>query len=696
MGRIEPTTRSIVTNDSPTAAEIRTLVAEPFVLIDGDQLLISIDGAPTVDVLFEDADFADISIASASEIAAVLTAQLGISSVDEDGYVVLTSNTTGLTSTIEIKGGRAQTALQFATGESVGTQGTYTYLFGHERSGVSWNFSAGDSISISQGGEYNDAQIVRLHGQVTFRDTPSGYTWSVGGFTGGWQQVMVDEAQYSAGFPRTRDVSDLVLNVSGLVGVQTLILGLELMDSGGGAGEVFTELPAFWLDWVEFDENPDDLFLANRTPGPEEVGIPATVRQVSGTIVNTSGSAIDAASIEILVDGQIAYQSGAFVAPFNGALSAITAATGPSAADYDFVVDLTGYDLTGRASESPIIVLVNATTPAPAVLGSQWTFYLADTISPQITSVVPTSLTELLVTFSEPVTMTDDLDGALRAPSYLISRRSAPSVPVNVISVAENTSSSVVLTLDMEASMGATYRLVADSLTDIQGNVVDDNYIDFIAYRPTPPPGRFFSLWDKLPQQNRRADISRDLRKFILCLQDQADLLLHLVDEWPQVWQIDKAPETFLDVILAELGNPFDFVLTVAEKRKLVGLLTTIYRQKGTAAGIINAVRFFIGIDVTITPLNVRENFWLVGFNDLGIDTFLAPPKGDPAWYSFWIDSPVILTDAERATVLALADYMKPAHEHILGIREPGGIISAQDYWVLGQGLLGVTTIAGV
>ena len=62
------------------------------------------------------------------------------------------------------------------------------------------------------------------------------------------------------------------------------------------------------------------------------------------------------------------------------------------------------------------------------------------------------------------------------------------------------------------------------------------------------------------------------------------------IDVFTQIADINRAPEPFIDLILADLGNPFRFDLDLNEKRRLAKTLVDIYKLKGTKIGIIDAV----------------------------------------------------------------------------------------------------------
>ncbi|TXH12176.1 MAG: hypothetical protein E6R03_13355 [Hyphomicrobiaceae bacterium] len=688
MGRMRPGLHLVDTQDSPTPATLLSLEAQPYAFMEGDELLIAVDGGPTVAVVFDPHDFVDITEATAAEVALVLVTYLNVTAIEEDGHVRIVSNTTGLTSSLQIRGGRAQSVLVFGTGLAQGTQGQWSMVLGHEAPGEVWSLENGDHVTVRQIQDYDDALTVRLRGEVLFRGGPVGTRWTTGARTGGILEFIEDRGQDVAGWPRRMSLNDVVLNVASL-GSTNLDLVLELSNTLGTPADI--ELPVVWFDWLNF-ETISGVFLGNRLPYPEQIAIPAANPSLRFSIVNTTLSPLDITTTEILINGQVAFQNGAFVAPFDGVLSTFVDPAGPAGRNIDFVVDLTG--MAPLSSEQPVTILVNSQTLAGTTLADQYTYITADTMPPSLTSVVPIDLLHALVTFSEPVKMSGT-GTALDPTAYTVTSASAPAVPLTVIAVETVGVSTVLITFDQAQTMGAHYVLQAEGVEDLQGNAVNAITVEWVGYRPPQPAGRRFRLWDFITNFHKAADITRDLRKVILCFQDISDHLLALIDEWPSVWDIDRAPEPLLDVILAELGNPFQFSMDLGTKRRLVGLLTTVYRQKGTAAGIINVVRFFLGLDISITPVNIRENFWLVGFNYLGVNTFVAPGKGDPAWYSFWIDSPVLLTDEQREQIFSIADYMKPAHEHILGIREPGGIITQTDYWRLGYGNLGVSTYIG-
>ena len=171
-----------------------------------------------------------------------------------------------------------------------------------------------------------------------------------------------------------------------------------------------------------------------------------------------------------------------------------------------------------------------------------------------------------------------------------------------------------------------------------------------------------------LPKHNRRDDQTGDLFRFIACLQEVTDLLLADVDRWPDIFDLERAPEAFVDLILRDLGNPFRSSSTRWAKRRLASVLVEMYRQKGTAKGIQNAIRFFLGIDISaITPFNADTLY--LGESLLGVDWVLGP--FDRFALRLQRRGRAHPHDRERQQLRAIVEYLKPAHTHFVDLVEP-------------------------
>ena len=116
-----------------------------------------------------------------------------------------------------------------------------------------------------------------------------------------------------------------------------------------------------------------------------------------------------------------------------------------------------------------------------------------------------------------------------------------------------------------------------------------------------------------------------------------------------------------------------------------------MYRSKGTKFGIVDAVFFFLGIEITLTT-GADFDGWVLGEGDLGEDTALRPATSRKGLYTFDIEVGQALTPDQRTKMLAVVNYMKVAHEHIGKVIEPTTATQV-DVWSLGVGLLGEDTI---
>ena len=122
---------------APTAGSVTSGNAETYTLVDGQTLTVAVDGGGAQTATFNTADFADIANATAAEVAAVITTDItGATASDSSGSVLIVSDTTGETSTIQVTGGTANTALGFSTALQTGStfwkeigSGVYTIEF---------------------------------------------------------------------------------------------------------------------------------------------------------------------------------------------------------------------------------------------------------------------------------------------------------------------------------------------------------------------------------------------------------------------------------------------------------------------------------------------------------------------------------------------------------------------------------------
>ena len=242
--------------------------------------------------------------------------------------------------------------------------------------------------------------------------------------------------------------------------------------------------------------------------------------------------------------------------------------------------------------------------------------------------------------------------------------------------------------LDREMSPGAMYEISIEDLLDAAGQSLTSQAIPVTGFRPRAPLSRRFDLWSLLPRENRHGDVTGDLWRFIACFQDPLDLLLADLGAFTDIFDPERCPERYLDLILWDRGNPFSFPMSADEKRRLAAVLGDIFEWKGTDAGIENAIRFFIATEAKVVPY--ADEALILGESELGIDWILGA-SSEFARYAFDIEVGRILTGDERSKVRAIVLFMRPAPTHFVRIVEPLSTVPLND-WLLGVSELGDTT----
>lgn len=438
----------------------------------------------------------------------------------------------------------------------------------------------------------------------------------------------------------------------------------------------------------------DAALVANRNPQPNEVQVSLDAA-VTFDFIRTDGAAPTDDAFVVTIDGSIAWSGvigdgGDFQNGFFGAVE-------------DFVPDgaTIRFSLQGPEFESGqrVVVTLDVNDGQETF---EWAFTAYDLTAPLLASVAAVNKDQVRVEFNEPVSMVSSaIEGdALNPDSYLIERVSRPATTPAVSAVERVSDTVVLLTTSFELTFGASYMLVVTGVSDEFDNVFSppDNVMAFAGWMPPFPAGRRFLLHDHVPAFALAEDTTDELRLFLGCLQDTVNLLLHLVDSWAEILDPDRAPEPFLDAMLADLGNPFVIELTLEQKRKLAKVLVRIYQLKGTVPGIVDVVRFFVGIEVTIEVFNGRG--WRLGHDKLSSGTTIASPNpavigpSGRALYSFRVLTDAVLTNLQREHITTIAQYMKGAQEHLVGVRDATPLPLVYKYWKLGFTQLGHVKIA--
>ncbi len=439
------------------------------------------------------------------------------------------------------------------------------------------------------------------------------------------------------------------------------------------------ELPSLRVERVDGVAVPERLVLINRNPSPDEGNVPLTSR-IAAELACLRVGAVNRAATRAWVNGVAAFVGGApqEVTPaFAGARARVESTVDGLRIVLDPVVSF--------ASQATIVVrLVSRTADDTAALDETYSFTCEDRTAPRLVAAQALGQRRVRLAFDEPVVVTDPSGFAFAAVDV-------PAVPITVVA-ARAEGRLVELEVAPEMSSEVRYEVVVAGLVDMSGNttLAPFDRARFTGYRSPRPPGRRFDLWSMLPKHNRREDVTGDLRKFVACLQDVTDLLLADVDRFDDLFDLERAPEGFVDAMLADLGNPFAFELELLDKRRLASLLVGLYQQQGTAVGIRNAIRFFLGIEV-VAITGVGESGLVLGESLLGVDWELGPSDRF-ARYAFNIQVDRVLAATERRRLRTIVELLKPAHAHFVALMEPS-TPAFIDHWEVALSDLGVTTI---
>ncbi len=439
------------------------------------------------------------------------------------------------------------------------------------------------------------------------------------------------------------------------------------------------ELAAFALAGVDGVASVPGPSLVNRDPAPDEAGVPRA-SSIALELAVPSGDAVDAWSVRVWIGGALAFD-GSAAAP----IAATYAGAGSGATASPLALRIVLAPVAALPSAAPLGVrVVASSSKGGARIDETYSFTVEDTSPPVVVAALSTGARSVRVVFDKGVALPP---GA----TFTLQPAATPAVPGAVVGAVPSAAFAD-LTLAEPLSPAVTYTVTAVGVADGNGHVLapPGSAVSFTAFQPPRPTNRRFDLGSMLPKMNRRADTTGDLAAFVACIQEVTDWLLAELDGLPDLIDIERAPEWMLDLILADLGNPFTFDLTELQKRKLASILVGIYQLKGTAPGIKSAVRFFVGLDdLVITPLT--STTLVLGESELGVDWELGPSTRF-ARYAFEAAVSRVLTDGERTAVQALVRYMKPAHTHFVALNEPV-TLPVFDGWEVGTSELGVSTV---
>lgn len=537
----------------------------------------------------------------------------------------------------------------------------FAFVLGSETLRATCRAAVGDFVEAEQRFDVSGVKFVRLAARprVPLGGLPSDLRWV---FSAWLDTTQIVELAVGPA------LNDIAIPIGTATGDHRIAYRLEL---AGTPGTFNVELPAVYLDAIALDTDTAGIALANRIPAQNSTGVSAT-DPVQFDVIDVDGTAAPVLGA-VYVNGVLAHNGVSFQAGFTGSVTSILGGFGRRV-------------LVQRSASFGSAELVTIRVQASNVNGAldeTYAFETLDTEGPVLTAAIALDRTQVELRFDEAATITS-VAFEIAAPDGF------PAVPITAVSWSGGPSQVATVTLDTEMTPNMPY-VVEVGAFDALGNVATSSFV-VVGYACAQPANRDFSLWEMLPLINRSEDAwPFDLRRFIRALQEVADWLLCDIDRFTRIFDVDLASERFLDAMLVQLGNPFPFDLTLAEKRRLVGLLVQIYKLKGTADGIVNTIRVFTGIDVSILYPGWATG-WELGLHELGEDTILGTDDA-AIRYSYRIVSPITLDADQRHRIRTIATFMHPAHEHLIEIIEPAPPPDIPDHWELGLSELGETTL---
>ena len=554
--------------------------------------------------------------------------------------------------------------------------GEFVFCLGHDLPGQVVTLENGDSVALSQMFDASASNLLTTIMHIRPPTTmPTGVSWHVAYGTDNNEYVTIELSPDQ----RERTLSDLAIPT--IIDPATTVF-MVLLFLSGPAGLHDVEFPGVYIDSCISALLLDSPVLCCRDPSPDDTNVNADAI-ISFNLADINGVGLE--TVDFLIDGIL-------IATMDG-VGAINTAFIRAGWSVD-VVNIDGstarYEFTHSTpfeSESVVSMTVNAATSIDTS-STSWSFTVADTAGPRLVSAVATGLREVTCTFNEQINPADILP-----ENFTVTLVSDPPAFVPAVIDAVLDDLNVILTIDQVVTPGATYLVTAAGNRDLFLNVIESPYntAEFMAYTSElTPPTRVLSLYRELPEADRDTDVSGDLKMLCDILDEGLRAATTVVDEWPLVvTDPDTAPEQFLDAILWELGNPFNWLdLAIAKKRLLGRWLLALYALKGSGPGIIAAVRLLLGIEVKI-----HVYAWgaaPLGEAIVGVDWILGSDDEDDL-YTFWVIIPEQLDAATRVAVNRIVDIMKVAHErHIL--IEPQDVF-VPDHWALGYSALGTQTI---
>lgn len=220
------------------------------------------------------------------------------------------------------------------------------------------------------------------------------------------------------------------------------------------------------------------------------------------------------------------------------------------------------------------------------------------------------------------------------APIAPVSDDPMPYTTVEVVSVRpyeeDLTGTEFDVTLDVDPTFGITYAVGVGSLSAASnplGLLGSPSSLNVQAFDPSYRERNIIPMIRWFGRATRDLDgPNRDNAKTLSLIDEIVNQVSSVIEGMQQLFDPLRCPKRYLDKWLAALGNPFTEIsatMSEVQKRRLCLALVDIYRYKGTAKGITDAIQLFLGLASSVHAVN--QEFWQLD------SSFLGKPLRDPA-----------------------------------------------------------------
>jgi hypothetical protein len=513
------------------------------------------------------------------------------------------------------------------------------------------SLSAQAQSAVSQAASGVDIARIGLRGSVLWREQdPSGGDWEIFlSFNSGADEVVFPHKAGEYTIQQPLRVDDWYVETPG--GASQITVGLR--HASASAADINVILPCFVLEAIDIDEVSTGVVVENRFPYPDQVQVPWDMDEWVFALTDYDGSPPPSA-VDVYVNGVLVHNLAG--TDFFGVTALVSSATRT-------VVTVTP-DGTGPFS-APDADTEWSVRAVGTGFDETWTFETTNQLAPAIARAEYISANEVRVQFSETMIGGDDV---LLAGAYEIQPQVTPSFPPTVTAVEQLDDNTILLTLDDNVYFRTPYTLiVSTSVTDTSGHPMSASNRRY-ALQPAEhlKPTRQTDVFERFPIWNQCNDPDGELAALARILTDARDQVYYTTDSWLSHLDCVDAPIEYVDRTLEDLGNPFTFVMSEAERRSLCFELSKMLELVGTEPGIEAVILFFLGIVVEVVT-RADEPIWILGDaarSILGSTTIVSPSDDDETWLTIWLELPagVLLSDLtdeqiQRAEIIVRAMF---------------------------------------